>query len=44
MERGKKSLAERVFYGAMDLIEQRTGQPGCEHLQAGPSNRSPRWK
>src|SRR2546430_10842776 len=28
MERGKKSLAERVFYQAMDLIEQRTGQPG----------------
>ena len=28
MERGKKSLAERVFYDAMDLIEQRTGQPG----------------
>src|SRR6266702_4344331 len=28
MERGKKSLAERVFYAAMDLIEQRTGQPG----------------
>ena len=24
MNRGKKSLAERVFYGALDLIEQRT--------------------
>jgi len=28
MARGKKSLGERIFYGAMDLIEQRTGQPG----------------
>jgi small subunit ribosomal protein S7 len=24
MSRGKKSLAERVFYGALDLIQQRT--------------------
>src|SRR5262245_56826562 len=24
MNRGKKSLAERVFYGALDLIQQRT--------------------
>ena len=24
MHRGKKSLAERIFYGAMDIIEQRT--------------------
>ena len=24
MHRGKKSLAERIFYGAMDVIEQRT--------------------
>ena len=26
MERGKKSSAEGVFYGAMDVIQQRTGQ------------------
>ncbi len=26
MERGKKSTAEAVFYGAMDVIQQRTGQ------------------
>ena len=24
MHRGKKSVAERIFYGAMDVIEQRT--------------------
>src|SRR5262245_43083093 len=26
MERGKKSIAESVFYGAMDMIQERTGQ------------------
>jgi len=26
MERGKKSTAESVFYGAMDVIQERTGQ------------------
>jgi small subunit ribosomal protein S7 len=38
MERGKKSLAERVFYGAMDLIEQRTGQPGVNIFKQALSN------
>ena len=28
MLQGKKSLAERLFYGAMDLVEARTSQPG----------------
>jgi small subunit ribosomal protein S7 len=28
MTDGKKSVGERIFYDAMDLIEQRTGQPG----------------
>ena len=28
MMQGKKSTAERVFYGAMDLVESRTSQPG----------------
>ena len=28
MRKGKKSVAEGIFYSAMDLIEQRTGQPG----------------
>ena len=28
MFEGKKSTAERIFYSAMDLIEERTGQPG----------------
>ena len=28
MYQGKKSTAERIFYGAMDLVETRTSQPG----------------
>ena len=28
MYQGKKSTAERIFYSAMDMIEERTGQPG----------------
>jgi len=41
MERGKKSLAERVFYQAMDLIEQRTGQPGVNVFKQALSNVKP---
>jgi small subunit ribosomal protein S7 len=28
MYEGKKAVAERIFYGAMDLVESRTSQPG----------------
>jgi small subunit ribosomal protein S7 len=41
MERGKKSLSERVFYDAMDLIEQRTGQPGVNVFKQALSNVKP---
>src|SRR2546430_5829690 len=41
MERGKKSVAERVFYAAMDLIEQRTGQPGVNIFKQALSNVKP---
>src|SRR5438128_11701762 len=41
MERGKKSLAERVFYQAMDMIEQRTGQPGVNVFKQALSNVKP---
>jgi small subunit ribosomal protein S7 len=41
MERGKKSLAERVFYDAMDLIEQRTGQPGVNVFKQALTNLKP---
>jgi small subunit ribosomal protein S7 len=41
MGRGKKSIAERVFYNAMDLIEQRTGQPGVNVFKQALSNAKP---
>ena len=41
MERGKKSLSERIFYQAMDLIEQRTGQPGVNVFKQALSNVKP---
>jgi small subunit ribosomal protein S7 len=41
MERGKKSLAESIFYKAMDLIEQRTGQPGVAVLKQALNNVKP---
>src|SRR5438034_8761656 len=41
MERGKKSLAERIFYQAMDMIEQRTGQPGVNVFKQALSNVKP---
>ena len=28
MYQGKKSTAERIFYGAMDIVESKTNQPG----------------
>ena len=33
MYEGKKSLAEGTFYKAMDLIEERTGQPGVHGVE-----------
>ena len=41
MERGKKGLAERVFYSAMDLIEQRTSQPGVTVFKQAVANAKP---
>jgi len=38
---GNKSLAEHVFYQAMDLIEQRTGQPGVNVFKQGLNNAKP---
>ncbi len=33
MERGKKSVAEKIIYGAIDRISERTGRPGDQALQ-----------
>jgi small subunit ribosomal protein S7 len=41
MRRGKKSVAESIFYEAMDLIEQRTGQPGVNVFKQALSNAKP---
>lgn len=41
MHDGKKSTAERLFYDAMDLIEQRTGQPGVQVFKQALSNVKP---
>ncbi len=41
MKEGKKSTAERIFYAAMDSIEQRTGQPGVNVFKQALSNAKP---
>jgi small subunit ribosomal protein S7 len=41
MRKGKKSVAEGIFYTAMDLIEQRTGQPGVNVFKQALSNAKP---
>jgi small subunit ribosomal protein S7 len=38
---GKKSTAEGIFYKAMDLIEQRTGQPGVNVFKQALNNVKP---
>ena len=41
MLQGKKSTAERIFYGAMDLVESRTSQPGVNIFKQALSNVKP---
>jgi small subunit ribosomal protein S7 len=38
---GKKSTAERIFYGAMDIIEKKTGQDGLTILKTAMTNVKP---
>ena len=38
---GKKSVAEILFYGAMDLVESRTGQPGVNVFKQALQNLKP---
>ena len=33
MERGKKSVAERIVYGAIDKIADKTGRPGDQAIE-----------
>jgi small subunit ribosomal protein S7 len=38
---GKKSLSERIFYGALENIEAKTGQPGMQVFRQALSNARP---
>ena len=38
---GKKSTAEKIFYDAVDLLEQRSGQPGVNVFEQALSNAKP---
>ncbi len=41
MRDGKKSVAQRLVYGAFDLAEERTGEPGVEIFRQALTNASP---
>jgi small subunit ribosomal protein S7 len=41
MLQGKKSTAEGIFYNAMDIVENRTGQPGVNIFKQALSNLKP---
>ncbi len=41
IKNGKKSVAERIFYNAIDIVTARTGQPGMEVLEKATQNCSP---
>ncbi len=41
MFEGKKSVAESIFYDAMDLIEERSGQPGLQVFNQAIQNARP---
>jgi small subunit ribosomal protein S7 len=41
MRKGKKSVSEQIFYGALEIIEKKTGQPGMEVFQKALNNVKP---
>jgi small subunit ribosomal protein S7 len=41
MVEGKKSIAERIFYRAVDILEERSGQPGLNVFQQALNNAKP---
>lgn len=41
MVQGQKSIAEGIFYSAMDLIEERTSQPGVTVFKQALNNAKP---
>ena len=38
---GKKSKAEKIFYDAVDIMEQRSGQPGLQVFETAVNNAKP---
>ena len=38
---GKKSVAEKIFYDAVDILEQRTGQSGVQLFEQALTNTKP---
>ncbi len=41
MWRGKKTVAERIFYGAMDMIKEKTGEEGIQVFKKALENARP---
>ncbi len=41
MRRGKKSLAERIFYDSIDILTKKTGQPGLNVFKKALDNVRP---
>ena len=41
MRDGKKSVAEKIFYDAVEILEQRTGQPGVQVFEQALTNAKP---
>jgi len=41
MKQGERSVAEKIFYSAMDSIEKRTGQTGIETFHKALNNVKP---
>jgi len=41
MIQGKKSVAERIFYGAVDIIEKKIGSDGLSVVKSALANVKP---
>lgn len=41
MERGKKAVAQKIVYGAFDIIKEKTGKDGLEAFEAAMRNITP---
>ena len=41
MEDGKKSVAQRIIYEALEIVEERTGEPGIEVFKKAVNNVAP---